>query len=299
MMKLRYAIRCVACAVLMTVSAQMAEMRADAFGDYIEMYRDMALAEQERTGIPAAITLAQGLLESAAGRSALAREGNNHFGIKCHKEWEGKSMLRSDDAPDECFRVYDSAAESFADHSRFLQRRRYERLFEIPCEDYAAWARGLKECGYATDPQYAERLITIIERYGLATAGVPDAAGTADFIRSFLATAHVVRSSGELHYVVAVPGDTYSAIASELGMDAARLAAYNDAPDAGGIIKDWEEVWLQPKLDRAPADAPGRATIGEDESLHSLSQRFGITVEALRRLNPGAPDAPGTRLRLR
>ena len=276
--------------------------RADAFSDYIERYGAMAVAEQERCGIPASITLAQGLLESSAGRSTLAREGNNHFGIKCHSEWNGDTMLRSDDAPDECFRVYDSPAESFADHSRFLQRRRYERLFSIPCEDYAAWARGLKECGYATDPQYADRLITIIERYGLDsyTAGSgANVSETADFIRSVLVSSHVIRRSGDLHYVVAVPGDTYASIASELGLDVKKLIAYNDAPAPEEIIKDWEEVYLQPKREKAPAGTPSKATIGEDESIHSISQRFGITMQALLRLNPGAKDRPGTKLRLR
>ncbi len=291
-----------ALAALLIMAAGALGCRADAFSEYIERYSAMAVAEQERCGIPASITLAQGLLESAAGRSALAREGNNHFGIKCHSDWQGESMLRSDDAPDECFRVYDSPDESFADHSRFLQRRRYERLFSIPCEDYAAWARGLKECGYATDPQYADRLITIIERYGLDAyaAGEGGAASeTAEFIRSFLLSAHVVRTAGDLHYVVAVPGDTYASIAAELGMDCARLTAYNDAPGPDATIKDWEEVYLQPKRPGVSKDAPGSATIGEDESIHSVAQRFGITVEALMALNPGARDCPGTRLRLR
>lgn len=277
-------------------------VRGDAFSDYIERYSAMAVAEQERCGIPASITLAQGLLESGAGRSTLAREGNNHFGIKCHAEWQGASMLRSDDAPDECFRVYDTPDESFADHSRFLQRRRYERLFSIPCEDYAAWAHGLKECGYATDPQYADRLITIIERYGLdayVTGGERNTSETAEFIRTFLLSAHVVRVAGGLHYVVAVPGDTYASIAAELSMDARKLTAYNDALSPDTLVKDWEEVYLQPKRDKVSKDSPTRATIGEDESMHSLSQRFGITLKALRRLNPGAEDRPGTRLRLR
>ena len=137
---------------------------ADPYEVYIETYCRLAVEHQEEYGIPASITLAQGLLESGAGRSRLAKEGNNHFGIKCHKEWKGKKMLRDDDAPNECFRVYNTAEESFADHSKFLRRTRYQKLFSLPVTDYKSWARGLRECGYATDPNYAARLITIIER---------------------------------------------------------------------------------------------------------------------------------------
>ncbi len=272
--------------------------RADAYSDYIEAYSDMAVAEQERSGIPASITLAQGLLESAAGRSTLAREGNNHFGIKCHKEWEGASMLRSDDEPDECFRVYDSPAESFADHTRFLQRRRYERLFDLDPGDYAGWAKGLRECGYATDPNYAERLITIIERYGLSSYDGGES-GAAEFIRAALCSMHAVRRSGDLYYVVGLPGDTYVSIAGELGADPASLALYNDVSDPSSEVCEWQEVYLQPKHAEAPEWVPSRATIGQDETMHSLSQRYGLSMESLRRLNPGAKDRPGTKLKLR
>lgn len=140
-------------------------MLGNAYEDYIARYSAMAVEQMRLYGVPASITLAQGLLESGAGRSTLAAEGNNHFGIKCHKEWTGNSMLRNDDAPDECFRVYDSPEESFRDHSLFLRRQRYASLFDLPLTDYVGWARGLKKCGYATDPNYADRLISIIELY--------------------------------------------------------------------------------------------------------------------------------------
>ena len=113
---------------------------ADKYEDYVERYAGMAVAEMRRSGVPASITLSQGLLESGAGLSTLATEGNNHFGIKCHNEWQGETMLRDDDEQGECFRVYGSAAESFADHSRFLQRRRYSSLFELEPTDYKGWA---------------------------------------------------------------------------------------------------------------------------------------------------------------
>ena len=162
------ALMCMAAATPCAATAS-AETADDRYILYINTYSQMAVDQQAQFGIPASITLAQGLLESAAGRSTLAREGNNHFGIKCHKGWEGKSMLRDDDAPGECFRVYGSAAESYRDHSLFLSRERYRPLFSHDVTDYASWARGLSRCGYATDPNYASRLIAIIERYALYT----------------------------------------------------------------------------------------------------------------------------------
>lgn len=273
---------------------------ADAYTDYIERYADMAIEQQEAYGIPASITLAQGLLESAAGRSTLASEGNNHFGIKCHSTWTGATMLRDDDAPDECFRVYDSPLQSFIDHSKFLQGRRYKPLFELDPSDYEAWARGLKECGYATDPKYAERLITIIERYTLYnydTDAGRAAENTALFILESLQQRHPVLRARGLHYVIANPGDRYSDIARELGCDTERLLRFNDAA-ADGEIKAWEEVYLQEKLEHAPKGIK-KATIGEGESIHSVAQRFGIKESVVRELNPGALDLPGTTLKLK
>lgn len=273
---------------------------ANAYEDYIAQYSDMAVEQMQTYGIPASITLAQGLLESAAGRSTLAREGNNHFGIKCHKEWNGASMLRNDDAPDECFRVYDSASDSFRDHSLFLRRKRYAELFDLPVTDYTGWARGLKRCGYATDPNYADRLISIIELYSLFTYDSADLRHLeegADFIHRNLLSRHVIRRSRGLHYVVARPGDTYASIAKELKLKKKQLLLYNDV-ETDGEIKAWEEVYLQPKLEEAPADVAS-ATIGDGESFHSIAQRFGMRLSALRALNPGAPDEPGTVLHLR
>ncbi len=272
---------------------------ADAYTDYIDTYADMAVEQMERHGIPASVTLAQGLLESAAGRSTLATEGNNHFGIKCHKGWTGDTMLRSDDAPDECFRVYDSAAQSFEDHSKFLKRKRYERLFELDPGDYAGWARGLKSCGYATNPHYADILVTIIERYGLYSfdsGALHSDAATADFIRQTMASSHLVRRSRGLHYVIAVPGDTYSSLAAEFGIPLETLLSNNDMQD-DCEVRAWEEVYLVPKHDEGPEDVK-TAVIGRDETLHSISQRFGIKTEAILRYNPKAKDKPRQRLRL-
>ena len=267
--------------------------------DYIDRYSSLAIEQQEEFGIPASITLAQGLLESAAGTSRLAKEGNNHFGIKCHKEWKGESMLRNDDAPNECFRVYGNPEESYRDHSLFLKRERYSPLYQLEITDYQSWARTLKKCGYATDPNYADRLITIIERYSLYTFDTEAGRMTEEtvaFIRDALAGTHPVRRSRGLHYVVATPGDTYKSIAKEFGLREKKLLEYNDVKK-NGEIKAWEEVYLEEKLD-TPPEGVKTATIGEGESMHSISQRYGIKLSKLKSMNRKAKDEPGTILKM-
>ncbi len=146
---------------------------------YIAEWQEVALANQRDYGVPASIILAQGLLESGAGTSELAREANNHFGIKCTSDWMGGSYYHDDDSKGECFRVYQDAGESYKDHSLFLQRPRYQTCFEIAVEDYAGWAYRLKQCGYATDPLYPDKLIRIIEEYRLDTLATPEALAAA------------------------------------------------------------------------------------------------------------------------
>lgn len=135
--------------------------------EYIDRFKGISIAEMNQYGIPASITLAQGLLESGNGNGTLARVANNHFGIKCNTDWKGKTILQDDDAKGECFRVYNTPEESFRDHSEFLKRKRYSSLFELDKDDYKGWAYGLKQAGYATNPKYAELLISLIERYQL------------------------------------------------------------------------------------------------------------------------------------
>lgn len=135
--------------------------------DYIQRFKDIAVLEMNKYGIPASITLAQGLLESGNGNSSLAREANNHFGIKCGSAWNGKTILKDDDQKDDCFRVYNTPEESYRDHSEFLLRKRYASLFELDKNDYKGWALGLKQAGYATNPKYADLLVSIIERHDL------------------------------------------------------------------------------------------------------------------------------------
>lgn len=140
----------------------------DIISKYIAQYKDIAMGNMKKYGIPASIILAQGILESGAGNGHLAQSANNHFGIKCHADWLGDSVNHDDDSSQECFRKYKEPGESYRDHAIFLSgRTRYTSLFELPKDDYEAWAKGLRKCGYATDPRYPEKLISYIERYHL------------------------------------------------------------------------------------------------------------------------------------
>ncbi|WP_345949902.1 glucosaminidase domain-containing protein [Mucilaginibacter sp. PAMB04274] len=134
---------------------------------YIDRFKGIAIKEMNLYGIPASVTLAQGLFESGFGNGELARVANNHFGIKCTSDWAGRSYYKDDDNPNDCFRVYNNPEDSYRDHSEFLKRKRYARLFELDKNDYEGWAYGLKECGYATNPQYPQLIINAIKKYGL------------------------------------------------------------------------------------------------------------------------------------
>ena len=155
-------------AFLMLLLPAHAQRRNSRYNEYIKQYAPIAVEQMKLHKIPASITLAQGLLESGAGQSQLARKSNNHFGIKCHNTWKGRRVYHDDDARGECFRAYRNPRDSYEDHSKFLKSgARYAFLFKLKITDYKGWARGLKKAGYATDPSYANRLITIIEDYEL------------------------------------------------------------------------------------------------------------------------------------
>lgn len=203
--------------------------------DYIDKYSKIAVKKMEQHGIPASITLAQGILESGSGTGELVKKSNNHFGIKCH-DWKGERVYHDDDIKDDCFRKYDKAEDSFEDHSQFLKRPRYASLYELDIYDYKAWANGLKKCGYATDPNYASRLINLIEVYELysydkdakksgptqeekelAQAEANYQHGTSmGEIHSY--TSHEVVKVNGRKAVIARNGDTYESIAKEFGM---------------------------------------------------------------------------------
>ena len=164
--------KCLFALVLAFSMSAFAQVQKQAYLDYIDRWKATAIQQQADYGIPASITMAQALLESAAGKSELAVNAKNHFGIKCTSEWFGGVYYYDDDSKGECFRQYYDAAESFKDHSEFLKRPRYTTCFEIAIEDYEGWAYRLRQCGYATDPLYASKLIKLIEDYRLDTLAV-------------------------------------------------------------------------------------------------------------------------------
>ena len=277
------------------------------YQQYINQYKDIAIQEMHRWKIPASITLAQGLFESGAGQSELARKGNNHFGIKCNG-WEGRKVYHDDDARNECFRAYDSAYESFEDHSRFLvSGQRYRSLFDLKITDYKGWARGLKAAGYATNPKYASKLIEIIQLYKLYEY---DKAKSADKFMVEHAKAHI-QAGQELHvikifnknyYLIARRGDTFRSIADETGLSYRKLAKYNER-DKNDRLQEGEVVWLKKKQKKAPKDYKGRLHyVRSGESMYSIAQSYGIRLKNLYKMNGLKPDYQirvGDGLRLR
>jgi LysM repeat protein len=241
--------------------------------------------------IPASITLAQGILESGAGNSALAREAKNHFGIKCHKGWSGKTYTMDDDEKNECFRKYENPEESFKDHSLFLTTRdRYAKLFELDIMDYEGWAKGLKACGYATSPVYATRLINIIELYHLDKY---DKNGHLDKFQERqleLGDLRHVYFFNDNYYVIARKGDTFRSIAQDAGISYSRLASFNER-DKHDPIEEGERIWLKKKRRKAPKEyknMPHQVRAGE--SMYSISQQYGIRLKNLYKINNLPPE---------
>ena len=226
------------------------------YQQYIDQYKDVAIEQMKKYHIPASITLAQGLFESGAGRSELARKGNNHFGIKCHG-WKGRKVYHDDDASNECFRAYNNAYESYEDHSRFLvSGKRYQSLFSLKNTDYRGWAHGLKAAGYATNPSYATKLINIIELYKLYEYD------HAKHYDRFLASAtkdrvapggmtHPIYKFNNNYYLKARRGDSFSSIAKEIGLSERKLAAYNELP-VSASLSEGDIVYLKKKAKKAP-----------------------------------------------
>lgn len=219
--------------------------------EYIRAYKDIAISEMNTYGIPASIKLAQALLESGNGNSALARESNNHFGIKCGFSWQGDKTYKDDDRRNDCFRVYDRAEESFRDHSQFLLRDRYARLFELDKDDYRGWARGLKAAGYATNPRYADLLIDLIERYELYQYDRPESRSE-KLQREAVAMAEIIENMPEerqqaqakppvamvIHEVKA--GETLYSISRKYGLSTQEILSINglreEAITAGQLL---------------------------------------------------------------
>jgi Muramidase (flagellum-specific) len=223
---------------------------------YIRKYKNLAISEMKRRGIPASIILAQGMLESDCGKSRLAVEANNHFGIKCHG-WQGASIYEDDEEIHECFRKYDNAKQSYRDHSDFLYTSpRYASLFALSSSNYRGWAKGLQDCGYATDPKYAERLVGIVESCGLSRYDVQNATGFAEdgvqyelfedndpaLFRMPLERTVLVRNGAP--YIIACSSDTYQSIAKEYGLFVWELVRFNHLKHAPARLEDGTAVFI-------------------------------------------------------
>ena len=267
--------------------------------EYIGKYKMIAIEHQQKYGIPASVTLAQGLLESSAGLSDLAVVANNHFGIKCHNTWTGKRMYKDDDRKNDCFRSYPSPAESFEDHARFLKRKRYAPLFDLKVTDYQGWAKGLKQCGYATDPAYATKLIHLIERYELflydsgqdIIAKPTELKGDESLehkvdmaIIDEFKIIHKIRRKWGLHYVSLYEGDRLKDIADEFGVSSKKLRKFNDLSRSDKVFADGELLYLQEKNDVVKSKADCHMVKDGDTPL-SVAQKYGVKFEVIQRLN--------------
>ena len=280
---------------------------------YIEKYAEIAVSEMYRSGVPASITLAQGLLESGYGRSELALKSNNHFGIKCHNGWQGGRVYHDDDAKGECFRKYDHPEESYRDHSDFLRYRdRYKFLFDYKVTDYKSWAYGLKKAGYATDPSYPEKLIRLIEDYRLYLYDTREMKRKSETVSdrhakpavlppSPTSIEQVTRLSGhkaevfrfslsrELYsqngvpFVYSVAGETYRSIAESNHLFLKELLGFNDLSEEVDL-KPGTVIYLQKKKKQS-AKGLDMHVIEKGETLRGISQRYGVRLKSLRRLN--------------
>jgi LysM repeat protein len=280
--------------------------------EYIKKYSDVAVSEMKRTGIPASITMAQGILESGSGNSYLAKEANNHFGIKCHGNWNGETITYDDDQKNECFRKYSSVKASYDDHSDFIKNgSRYQFLFDYKPTDYKNWAKGLQKAGYATNKKYANKLIELIERYDLhkldigitpvlaEKKNVTNVEPTGDKLVISSGT-HPVMERNRVQDTIARTGDTYESLTDEFDKMRWELRKYNDVPE--GIEPEAGQiVYLQPKRNKA-----GRKNkihvVSEGETMWFISQKYAVRLTKLykrNRLEPGAEPEPGDKIYLR
>lgn len=316
-----------------SVLAQHDRMTRD---QYIEKYKDPAISEMNRAGIPASITLAQGVLESDNGNSTLARKANNHFGIKCH-DWTGKSMNMDDDEKNECFRKYKSVDESFKDHSEFLRNSsRYKSLFSLDRMDYKGWAKGLKKAGYATSKSYANDLITIIEESNLhqydiamvpkltwrqkrekvkqeaklkaeaearnknkpadSVAEIPEP--PAEFTVDIVKHPVFVRNRRD--FIMVKAGDTYNQLTKDINLLPWELAMFNEIDKSKPLIPG-TELYLQPKRNQA-ARGYDIHIVQQGETMFTIAQKYGIKLKFLYKKNcmtEGSEPTVGQKLSLR
>jgi LysM repeat protein len=288
--------------------------------DYIARFREIAIEEMNRTGVPAAITLAQGIHETGAGQSVLVKKSNNHFGIKCKSEWTGASVSHDDDARGECFRKYDDPMDSYRDHSNFLRNRaHYAFLFKLDPTDYEAWAHGLKKAGYATNPRYPQILIKLIQDYALqeyTLLALERRKGGSDVVLTSLqdgsaqeakapAVNVALRSQypagvfqiNETKVMLILQGTSYLKVAEEHDLSLNRLFDFNEMTPADIAPAD-HLLYLQRKRRKG-----SRAVhvVEEGETLHAIAQKEGIRLESLliyNDLRPGLQPKAGEKLYL-
>ena len=279
--------------------------------EYIQTYKDIAMREMRDHKIPASITLAQGLLESGAGNSALAREAKNHFGIKCHKGWTGKTYYMDDDAKDECFRKYKNAEESFRDHSEFLRgRSRYAALFDLEITDYRGWAKGLKAAGYATNPKYAQLLIDRIELYDLTKYDkialglmaddnrLPDIAPEDELLElaysptnraafelvDMTADKRFIYENNGVRFVYAKEGETPEQLAKEFGVKFKKFCDCNLLRRPDEMVFHSGDVVYLAKLKNKNWKAK-KHTVEEGETLRDIGLRYAVKPNRILKMN--------------
>jgi LysM repeat protein len=277
--------------------------------NYIDSYKDLAIKEMLRSGVPASITLAQGMLESENGNSSLAKKANNHFGIKCHKSWKGPTIYQDDDRQGECFRKYKSVYDSYQDHSDFLMSgSRYGFLFELKTTDYRGWAKGLKKAGYATSPTYAEMLIKIIEENELSQF---DLKGSESAAKQKAKKASQQKSAIEpagreilvrnrVKFIIVKADDTFRSLQDEFDLLPFEIYKYNDLARDGNI-KAGDVIYLQPKRNRAEAGKQWH-TVKAGETMEQISQIYAVKPAKLYSRNlmlPGTELKAGDKISLR
>ena len=304
--------------IITSIFHMQGQQRQPRYEEYINKYKTLAIKQQQEYKIPASIKLAQGLLETGAGTSRLAREGNNHFGIKCKDEWTGGKMYHDDDAIGECFRTYKSAEESYIDHSKFLAYRKYyTALFKLDLYDYKGWANGLYAAGYATDKAYGRKLISLIETYELYKYDKAKIVKKTSTVKDDIYEIKInnpepskryepinwrrrILQVNNVHYITAQANDTYDFISYDTRLKSKKLLKYNEV-EKGHNLKEGDIVFLQSK--KKYADKGNNIhTVKGGESMHSISQKYGMRMKSLYKLNKLKDNyvpKPGDTLKLR
>lgn len=304
--------------VLLLLLVQIAFSQNITRNQYINKYSKIAVHEMHRVGIPASITLAQGILESGDGNSSLARKANNHFGIKCHKDWKGESMYHDDDRPNECFRKYKDANQSFIDHSEFLcTHQRYAFLFDYGTTDYKRWAKGLKQAGYATSKTYADRLIQIIEDNNLQRFDTEVKPQTTPKVQTEIATKTNnfievdvndmeiapfgnIKSINGVDYVEAQMGDNIEKVAARYGMEPWQIRKFNEL-DSNTKLSVGQRLYIHSKRSKAESKSKTHI-VQKGETMHDIAQQYAIKLKSLYKLNAmtyGSQPKEGDTIQLR